>query len=247
MVRGRTDPIYCKLRHALHSIAPALIGPAPQPSPYQVSIVGPGGDRWTRLFARWRDSVFQLEIRKAQQARSGTGFAIYPGSIATAAHNLEGTVLCHLPSQSLPVPTAYLHASGPEQIDAALAPCAHGATPLPFDRRLPQPGEAIAIIGFASMPLRHPGLGLYVGHVETIRLNYARTLTFIQVSVASAGGLSGSPAFDARGRLIGIVIESVFEQVAAEVPGREYCTILPIQYLLEIDRFAIPGPVPIAG
>jgi RNA-directed DNA polymerase len=247
MVRGRTDPIYCKLRAALHSLEPSLIGPAPPPSPYPMPLLGRGGERWPRLFTRWTPTVFHLEIVATNgRTGSGTAFAMFPGVLATAAHNLEGAVTCHLLASSIPLVEAHLHARGASEIDAALVPCQHGAATPPFERRIPEPGEQIAIIGFASVPFRHPGLGLYVGSVETLRANYSRTLTLVQISVASAGGLSGSPAFDATGRLVGMVIESVFEQVGTGVPGREYCTILPIQHILDIDRSAPAMALPIS-
>ena len=55
------------------------------------------------------------------------------------------------------------------------------------------------------------------------------------VEAQTLDGLSGSPVVDARGRLVGIVIESVYEETADQVPRREYCTVLPIQYVLDID------------
>jgi hypothetical protein len=243
-VRGRTDPIYCKLRASLHALDPALIAAAPTPTHYPLPAFGPRGGLWTRLFAARRESIFHLEIATAT-LNSGTAFAIAPNRLATAAHNLVGAVTCHIGSRTEPLPTAYVHARGREAIDAVIASCPHGATPIPTDRRLPDPGEPIAIIGFASVPLRQPDLGLYVGTVESIRVNYQRTTTYIHVSVPSAGGLSGAPAFDSRGRLVGLVIESVFEQVDSRVPGREYCTILPTQYLLEIDPTSVPVGVPL--
>jgi RNA-directed DNA polymerase len=242
-IRGRTDPIYCKLRESLHGLDHTLIAEAPTPTHYPLSLSGPRGDRWTRLFAARRDSIFHLEITTTG-TNSGTAFAIALDRLATAAHNLVGAVTCYMGSRTERLLNAHVHTRGEKEIDAAICSCPHGATPVPADRRLPEPGEPIAIIGFASVPLRHPDLGLYVGTVESIRLNYPRTTTYIHVSVPSGGGLSGSPAFDSRGRLVGLVIESVFEQVSDKVPGREYCTILPTQYLLEIDPTSVPVKVP---
>ncbi|WP_414683004.1 reverse transcriptase domain-containing protein [Longimicrobium sp.] len=244
-IRGSTDPIYCKLRQSLHVLDRTLIGPAPTPTNYPLSLAGPRGERWTRLFAARRDSIFHLEITTTD-VNSGTAFAIAPNRLATAAHNLVGQSTCHIGNRTEQLHNAHVHARGEKEIDAAICPCPHGATPVPVDRRLPEPGEPIAIIGFASVPLRHPDLGLYVGTVESIRLNYPRTTTYIHVSVPSGGGLSGSPAFDNRGRLVGVVVESVFEKVDEGVPRREYCTILPTQYLLEIDPTSVPVGVPMS-
>ena len=234
MVRGRTDPVYCGLRATLHALDPTAIAAPPPPSAYRLMGQSVGGDRWTRLFQRWGKSIFQLEVTKKMDPMIGTAFALRPAALGTAAHNLTGTVNLQTHAAPVPISSTKLHALGAKEIDCALLPYAHNAACLPVDRRLPRPGEEIGIVGFASVPARHHGLGLYVGTVESLSMNYKQTITFVQVSVASAGGLSGSPVFDGLGRVIGVVIESVYEKTAVGVPHREYCTVLPIDHLLEI-------------
>jgi RNA-directed DNA polymerase len=234
-VKGRRDPVYCKLRNDVHAVDPTLIKEADVPAPYRLPMVTQAGDRWTRQFSRFESSVFQLEVIKPnREVGHGTAFALTPHSLTTAAHNLVGEVTIHDLTASFRISEAQVHPNGAEAVDAALLPYSHGMTAMPFDRRLPRPGEEIAIIGFASMPGRHPTLGLYVGNVEAVSPDYTRTTTFIHVSVASAGGLSGAPVIDNRGRLVGIVVHSIFEETADRVQPREYCTVLPIRYVLEI-------------
>ena len=238
MVRGHTDPVYCRLRGALHELDKSAIGPAPKPSNYRLPRSDHSGDRWSRLFARWQAGVFHLiATQENGDIGSGTAFGWGSRSVATAAHNLARSRVVEIrsPAESWSVPFARIHPRGPSEIDCALLEVPHGAERFAFSARIPSPGESIAIVGFATVPQRQPGVGLYVGTVESIRWNYARTTEFIHVSVASGGGLSGSPAFDGSGRLTGIVVESVFEQTRDAVPHREYCTVLPIQYALEID------------
>lgn len=234
MVRGRSDPVYCRLRSMLHELDPTAIAAPPLASAYRVVRHSAGGDHWTRLYQRWGDSVFLLEVVRQGATNSGTAFALYPDAVGTAAHNLTGTVRLRTQAASVVMSSAKLHGLGRKEIDCAIVPYTHNTACVPSDRRLPNPGEEIGIVGFATVPSRHPGLGLYVGKVESLRMNYKKTITFIQVSVASGGGLSGSPVFDSRGRVLGVVVESVYERTDAGVPHREYCTVLPIEHLLQI-------------
>lgn len=246
MVKGWRDPVYCKLRDLLHARDASLIEPAPAPTAYRSPTIGRGGDAWTRVFQRVADRVLHL-VASDTASGSGTAFAIDREHFATAAHNLKlgPTVWVHGPSTVWPIASALLHAQGAGRIDVGLLQSAHGIEPLLHSDRMPSPGEQIAIIGFATVPGRHPGVGLYPGAVESIRWDYSRTIPFIQVSVASGGGLSGSPLLDIHGQVLGIVIESRYEQTANGVPHREYCTVLPIKYALEIDRRGTAVELPI--
>lgn len=235
-VRGHRDPVYCRLRASLHSVAPDLIGPPSTPDAYRVHRAGNRGDHWQRLFQRWQNSVPLLAIHtETGREATGSAFAVNPRYLASAAHNLKGTARVLLAAGEQEVATAALHARGPSDVDCAMLAVEHGLSPLQCDRRRPVPGESVAVIGFASVPGRQPGRGLFVGTVESLRTNYSRTLDLIHVSIPSGGGLSGAPMLDTQGRVLGVVIESVHERTAEDVPGREYCTVLPISYVMEID------------
>jgi hypothetical protein len=230
MVRGRTDPIYVKLRRQLHELDPALIGRPPQPLPRsRSSLRGIGRDPgWTRWYQRLGQGVFQLEILTDEGVKSGTAFAYDTNHLLTAAHNLVGEVRALLPSGALTVIDSQVHPEYQSRgVDCALVRAQHGATTLRRHPHLPAPGDALAVIGFASIPRRHPSLGIYPGTVESINEHYHGT-PLIHITVASVGGLSGSPVINAAGQVMGLVIESTFEQTASGVPAREFCTVLPI-------------------
>lgn len=250
MIRGWSDPVYCTLRRILYSIDASLIGPLPTPGAYRVPVVGRGGDKWTRLFMRVQQSVLHLTAQLHNgDSVSGTAFASDRGHFATAAHNLGGStqVDLHGPGQVWSLSEARSHSRGVTEIDCALLPSNHGLAPLVSSARIPAPGEEVAIIGFASVPRRQPGVGLYVGTVESLRMDYSNTTQFIHVSVASGGGLSGAPLLDIHGRVLGIVVESVFETTQAAVPHREYCTVLPVHYIREVDPSSSTSTLPVVS
>lgn len=235
-IRGRTDPVYCKLRAKLHQLDSTLIGPAPPPTARRQSSGVGSEDRWTKLFQKVRDRIVQLErVKRDGTVGSGTAFCLRDGILATAAHILTGSVTVHFPAGPASVSKVYVHSLGEEKVDCALIRHLQGPGMIPHEARDPDPGEPVAVIGFSTVPLRQPTISLHLGHVESIRTDYAVSMKFIQISVQSTGGLSGSPVLDSSGRVIGIVIQSQYEQTEATVPGREFCTVLPIGYALEID------------
>jgi hypothetical protein len=245
-VRGQRDPVYCKLRNHAHTIDADFIEASLPPLSYRIPMRSQAGDRWTRQLGRLSSNIFQLEVTKSNgDVGNGTGFCLTREFATTAAHNLKGRVTMHGFTQSVVATEAYLHAAGPDHIDAALLRYSSGLPALPYDRTIPDPGQEIAIVGFASLPGRQPSLGIYVGTVESRPTDYSQTRTFIHVSVPPAGGLSGSPVINARGVLVGLLIESVYENTGPDVPRREYSTVLPIKYVLEIDQGSAPYSLPI--
>ncbi len=235
-IRGRTDPVYCTLRNTLHECEPTLIRAAPTPGQYPGGTPWVSSDRWSNLLGKRRTAIALLEVTSTTRStRLGSAFAIDGGTIVTAAHNLDGCVHLVRGTGNREIKAARFHSMGRHVIDGALVPIDHGLTSIQTDRRIPEAGEPIAVLGYASIPDRHPDLGIYSGTVESVRNNYRQTLQLLQISVASAGGLSGGPVIDSRGRVIGIVIESAYEETMERVPGREYCTVLPIHYILDIS------------
>jgi S1-C subfamily serine protease len=181
-------------------------------------------------------SIFHLEIETDNGINSGTAFAYRVHHLATAAHNLVGQIRLTLPTGALAVTDWTAHDRYTQAaVDCAIVRIEHGAAPLRVHPHMPSPGEPVAVIGFASVPGRHPSLGIYPGTVESINTNYQGT-PFVQITVPSAGGLSGSPVINSIGDVVGIVVESAFEQTGSGVPNREFCTVLPIQRLSEVGR-----------
>ncbi len=247
-VKGLHDPVYCKLRDQLHDLDNSLIPSAPIPQVRVLPRPGSSTISWGRHYQSLKNRVFLLEMRESSgQIRSGTAFAFRDGVAATAEHMLHGDVSLHNSAGSFPLKVAFPHPERERGIDCALLPFAHGQSPFVIAPAVPMPGDDVAIVGFARIPQRQNALGIYAGSVEAVPTDYARSITFIQVSVPSAGGLSGSPVIDRRGRLVGIVVKSAFEDTADEVPGREFCTVLPVGYLQAVDMMGPALPVPLPG
>ena len=87
---------------------------------------------------------------------------------------------------------------------------------------------------------------MYAGRVEAVSPDYSKSVTYVQVSFSGAGGLSGCPVINREGRVIGLIVESVFEQTHPGVPNREFLTVLPIGFALTISpngaRVQLPLP-----
>ena len=236
MVRGEQDPVYVKLRNTMNRIDASLIAPAAVPLQRRVgSFAGLGADPgWTRWFRRYAGGIFQLEIRNNGNVNSGTGFAFRNHILATAAHNIIGDVRVVRDAELTAIERADLHERSSEGVDGALIAVGFVAQTLPLRAGLPDPGESVAVMGFASVPQRRPALGIYPGVVEAISSSYSGSVELIQISVNAGGGLSGSPVIDTNGSVIGIVAQSSYEQTEPGVPRREYSAVLPVSYLRQI-------------
>jgi RNA-directed DNA polymerase len=248
-VRGPADFVYARLRTKLHGLDSELIGPAPteltQPrSRFQVV----AGVNWQRHYARVSPSVRQIQITVADgTVKSGTAFALRPNMLGTALHNLIGRVSIAEAGQLQELHEAILHPVHAASVDCAILPFNHGFEPLQIETRLPEEGEPVAAIGFATIPQRLPVCGVYAGQMEAKSVGYRNAITYLQVSLPGAGGLSGSPVVNRAGRVIGVIVESVFEETKPDVPNREFLTVLPIGYLTSIPNDAPRSPIPVAN
>lgn len=193
---------------------------------------------WSDWANRYASLVLHLGITKTNgDLGSGTAFLCKTGRFATCAHNVVGHVRVHAYvdnreaeiERMLPHPTADVATfSLPGDIDVP-------KESMPLRDELPSPGEEVAALGFPAIPQRQPTLGIYPGHVESCSPDYSGSSRFIQVSIQTAGGLSGGPVIDRRGRVLGIVSERTFEDVADErIPARSFRQVVPISYLLEL-------------
>jgi RNA-directed DNA polymerase len=244
-VRGKEDPIYCRLRSDLSRLEPTLISSKEATERFRALPFAVNGDHWARLYDRRKSSIGLLEVVDAAGTKSmGTAFAVRDGELVTAAHNLKGSVSVAVSAgMTLPIVSCKYHSLGRTLVDAAVSNVAHNFPPLLPDRRPALVGETVAVVGFASVPFRHPTLGIYTGTVESISFEYSRQIEFYQISVQASGGLSGSPVFDSQGRVLGLVVEATFERKDADVPGREFFTVLPIRYALEARESLTEEPI----
>jgi hypothetical protein len=186
---------------------------------------------WTYWRTLYGAGVFHLEITRDHDVRGGTAFLCGHRRIATCAHNLGGDIrICNLDGK----PRAS-EQSRHETADVACLQVDQSVvlpdSVLPVRDDNPSPGEEVAAFGFASVPLRQPLLGIYVGTVEALPTDYSGMQQFIQVSINTAGGMSGGPVIDNRGRVLGIISERTFEAVDDGVPARAFAQVIPISYL----------------
>jgi S1-C subfamily serine protease len=72
------------------------------------------------------------------------------------------------------------------------------------------------------------------GYVETISTDYQARTDYIQLNIQATGGLSGSPVINRSGKVVGVVVESTFERVDDDVPGREFFQALPVRHVVEL-------------
>ena len=240
MVRGEGDLTYRKLANKLHRLDPSLIDDYPEAPPAYSDQAALRDKTWDDVYQRCQGLVFLVEIRRPDgRVSCGTAFAWGRKALATAAHNIEGEVHITPPMpEGLPASDFVFHDRVREGVDAAVirlrGVTLPGMAHPPVRHQLPTPGEQIAVLGYRSIPRREAALGICTGIVESIAPSYGATFETIQVSAEISGGMSGGPAVDRGGNLVGIAMETTFEQTAENVPGRAFYHILPVRYLLDI-------------
>jgi Flp pilus assembly protein TadD len=146
---------------------------------------------------------------KGEPLISGSGFFIHPGEVMTNMHVIKGArrVEIHtLDGKGRTYPVAGALAID-EEADLALLKVdlpAERSRPLPVTTTLPDEGEQIFVIG---NPLRLEG-SVSNGIVSAIR-EVPDLGRIIQVTAPVSHGNSGSPLFNMRGEVIGIVTVKV--------------------------------------
>ena len=252
MIKGEADPVYRGLARKLHEIDPSAIAEVPEEAPLDTDVLvatpetSPAeGAAWQHWFRQYKDMIYHLEVLKDGVVSSGSVFAWMNG-LATAVHNLTGVVKVSPPfpdGKEVPPEDCVFHERHAQGVDVAIIQLSGTAlgTETHFPIRLDplQEGEAVAALGFPTVPQRQPALSIIAGHVESVTTDYAGKIQLIQVSARLAGGMSGGPVIDGHGNLVGIVIESVFAEKKKQgsdtvVPQREFETVLPVKYLLEM-------------
>ena len=158
-----------------------------------------------------------------REASLGSGFFLPDGRIATNRHVVEGAARITVTSaddRQLGA-ASYAEAVG-STADLAILPRI-GSTPasLPLATRLPEPGEAVVVIGAPE------GLSNTVstGIVSAIRSIRGRTL--VQISAPISHGSSGGPVMNMRGEVIGVSVSVLSEgqNLNFAVPATDLVTL----------------------
>ncbi|HKP77025.1 MAG TPA: trypsin-like peptidase domain-containing protein, partial [Longimicrobiaceae bacterium] len=171
----------------------------------------------------------------------GSGFFLSDGRIATNRHVVEGATQMRVTSaDDRPLGTAdYAEAVG-RTADLAILPRV-GTPPakLTLANALPEPGEAVVVIGAPE------GLSNTVstGIVSAIRRLNGRTL--VQISAPISHGSSGGPVLNMRGEVIGVSVSVLSEgqNLNFAVPATELVTLSQSRP----DRLAFTGNLRGAG
>jgi hypothetical protein len=158
-----------------------------------------------------------------QRASLGSGFFLPDGRIATNRHVVEGAARISVTSaDDRQLGSAeYAEAVG-SNADLAILPRI-GTTPatIPVATRMPEPGEAVVVIGAPE------GLSNTVstGIVSAIRRIRGRTL--VQITAPISHGSSGGPVMNMRGEVIGVSVSVLSEgqNLNFAVPASELTTL----------------------
>ena len=238
MVKGENDHVYRNLHLRLHRTAPNLIKPLVDDIDEYKRVDA----QWESLYRKYEHSVFQLETTTEKgDLTSGTSFAYSRRSLATAAHNLERPASVYLESgEKRGISDYSSHPQYQAGIDVAVVQPPRGI--LGSQRRIPSrteslvPGEQIAVIGYASVPQRQSGLGIYSGTVISQLPTFNKEVETIQMHLQLPGGLSGGPVIDRGGRRVGVASEVTFNQTLdGDEPQPLIAHAMPVQYLLELE------------
>lgn len=181
---------------------------------------------------------------KGESLISGSGFFIRPGEVVTNSHVIRGAhrVEIHtLDGKGRTYPVAGAFAVD-EEADLALLSVnlpAERSRPLTLSNTLPDEGEQVFVIG---NPLRLEG-SVSDGIVSAVR-EVPDLGRIIQITAPVSHGNSGSPLFNMRGQVIGIVTVKVTNGQNINLAlGVSRITSLARGQLISFDQVAVKKPV----
>ncbi|MEZ6050211.1 MAG: serine protease [Planctomycetaceae bacterium] len=206
--------------------------------PCRLTASVPSRRGWELWRARYESAIVHILVGEGtDDEASGSAFHIGHGILATAGHNIVrtdgdrySTTLLGTHSDVAVVRTeaSWKHGDGPD-VGAIEVSTTKRMPSIPTQYRLPEVGEAVAAIGFPTIPCRDKTHVMHTGTVEALPVCYRTKQRFIQVSFQSGGGMSGGCLIDRAGFVIGIMVENVFMTQGEGVPSKAYGQAIPIE------------------
>ena len=250
MLHGRGDTVIASHRHGHFDQHPASDdhdAANPTTSMAATSVDTPGASDWASIVQTTRGAVVRLEVATCDERWMGTGFAIAPNRIVTAAHVAAGAVSIGVQGEGV-ITTARV-VDYDKDADVALL---QSRDPLPksltvADKHAPL-GSALALLGFpdAVTDLRVTQ-GIVSGVDASVDYGPPTNTSLTHVLATDAainGGNSGGPALDHAGQVIGLVTGKQILNID-ETPAEGTGYVVPSDQLIpRLDAWKEKAPAP---
>lgn len=170
------------------------------------------------LVEELRDSVVQVyvESRSGSGQLRGSGFNLEPdGLVVTNRHMVENAISVRVSFPGLGTYRVHEWVVSPHVDLAVLRLQAENLPTVSISDALVLPGEEVLVIGNPLQFVRIANMGTLAGYRE----NRGRELPLLVVEALIYPGSSGSPVFNDRGEVIGVIFATLRDSEPAEVRG----------------------------
>lgn len=223
------------------SSSPASQAPeaATSTAPDGAQAPGSGAAGLQQSFRTVRSGVVRFEVSGCDTSSIGSGFAISPTLVVTAAHVVNnGSVIRMVQGTTAVAGTVVgINSSTDVALVRAAAPLS-GAT-LRFATGTPQIGDRVAAIGFPEGDPLSFNEGTVNGLDRKAIIDGIQRHSMIEMDAATTHGSSGGPVINAAGAVVGLVDAGPDGQ-----PGRRLAVSSGVAAPLVADWQAHPAPVP---